>query len=139
MLRDDICVMVCVALIWGTTNSLIKKSSEEYVTTQSNNKKKSNFEVYDWLMNPIYFISVAVNLSGSFLFFYNLADTSIYVIKKSLFDLLFLEISVAGPVVNCLTLVVTAVSGIVINKDKFTVKTAFGMFLVLIGIGFTVI
>lgn len=47
MLRDEICVMACVALIWGTTNSLVKNSSKEYVTGQSNNKKKANFEIYD--------------------------------------------------------------------------------------------
>lgn len=50
-----------------------------------------------------------------------------------------LEISIAGPLVNCLTLVVTTASGILINKDKLTAKTTIGMSLVFIGIGFTVL
>lgn len=56
MLRDDICFMACVALIWATTNSLIKKSSKEYVTAGSNKKYISNLEVYDWLINPLYIL-----------------------------------------------------------------------------------
>lgn len=73
MITDDIFILVCVALIWGTTNSLIKKSS---ANKYFSNKNSSKFEIYDWLSNPLYVLSVVVNLSGSLLFFYKLAASS---------------------------------------------------------------
>ena len=138
MFKEDASILVCVALIWGTTNSLIKKSSKlNSATKLSNNNKGSKFEIYYWLGNPLYILSVAANLLGSLLFFYKLTNSSTCFINY-IANFIFLEISIAGPLVNCLTLVITTASGILINKDKFTFKSAIGILLVLIGIGFAV-
>lgn len=80
MSKGNIFSLFCVALIWGITNSLIKKSCNKQFALHSKNKNISRFEILNWIMNPLYTISVAFNLLGSLLFFYQLSDSSIYML-----------------------------------------------------------
>ena len=68
--------LILVAFIWGITNSLISKASKKKKSTKEKNNKKESFGALDWITNPLYIVSVAINLLGSLLFFYILSSTS---------------------------------------------------------------
>lgn len=59
-----------VALLWGLTNPLISRAARQRATSTN----KAGPEVASWLANPLYIGSVAVNLTGSLVFFHLLRD-----------------------------------------------------------------
>lgn len=123
---------VLVAFIWGITNTLISKASKQKPISKAKINKPLKPEFLNWITNPLYVISVLFNLLGSLLFFYKLANSSKL---KVLFSLILhlLEISIAGPLVNSLTLAITALSGNIINKEKLSLNSLLGVILVIFG------
>lgn len=70
--------LVLVALIWGITNNFISKASKQKYISNGKNKNIATNGILNWITNPVYVISVAINLLGSLLFFYKLANSGNY-------------------------------------------------------------
>lgn len=68
--------LILVALIWGITNALICKASKQKKSSKEKNNKIINPGIFNWITNPLYIVSVAINLLGSLLFFYKLSNSS---------------------------------------------------------------
>ena len=119
---SELASLFLVALIWGTTNSLISKSSS-----------KKNNKFLEILFDPMYIVPVIINLIGSLIFFYKLGNASNKITWFVSFDNIFLELSTAGPLTNSLTLAFTAVSGFFFNGDRFSPKSIAGIIMVIFG------
>ena len=78
--------LVLVAFIWGITNALISKASKQKFPLKDKNNKLTTPGFLNWMINPLYVVSLAVNLSGSLLFFYKLANSS----KGNLFQIFYI-------------------------------------------------
>lgn len=126
----SIASLVLVAFIWGITNALIGKASKQKLPSMDKNNKLTTPGFLNWITNPLYVVSLVVNLSGSLLFFYKLANSSKAIYFKCF---PFLGISISGPLVNSMTLAITAISGNVINKEKVTFSLILGVILVIFG------
>lgn len=68
--------LIIVAFIWGITNALISKASKQKKSSKEKNNKITNPGILNWITNPLYIGSVAINLLGSLLFFYKLSNSS---------------------------------------------------------------
>lgn len=68
--------LVLVAFIWGITNALIGKASKQKLPSKDKTNKLTTPGFLNWVNNPLYVVSLVVNLSGSLLFFYKLANSS---------------------------------------------------------------
>jgi hypothetical protein len=78
---------VLVSFIWGITNALISKALKQKLSSKDKNNKITNPGILNWITNnPLYYVSVAINLLGSLLFFYKLANSS----KNSLFQTIYI-------------------------------------------------
>ncbi|XP_076231705.1 transmembrane protein 234 homolog isoform X2 [Calliopsis andreniformis] len=100
--------LLFVSLLWGVTNPFIKKGSQGLENVKSSSKYGQFFKEIKFLITTLeYIIPFIVNQCGSVLYFLTLSDT---------------DISLATPVTNSLTFVVTAIT-----------DTYIGMTLVLIG------
>ena len=108
---SELASLFLVALIWGTTNSLISKSSS-----------KKNNKFLEILFDPMYIVPVIINLIGSLIFFYKLGNASNKITWFVSFDNIFLELSTAGPLTNSLTLAFTAVSGFFFQWGQILTK-----------------
>ena len=78
--------LVLVAFIWGITNALISKASKQKLTSKDKNNKLTTPGFLNWMINPLYVVSLAVNLLGSLLFFYKLANSR----KGNLFQIFYI-------------------------------------------------
>ncbi len=111
-----------VAIIWGSTNPLLKKGSVgvETVDTSRNNKIKKALLQLKWLLlTPSFTLPFLLNQCGSVLYYIVVANS---------------DISLAVPVINSLTLVVTALAGRVMGEAALSIQTYLGMVLVVTGV-----
>ena len=126
---------VCLAaLLWGVTNPLLKRYTAGFeVADQHQQDKKKGAaaantgggggvlrDVMFLLQRPKYVVTQAVNLSGTVVFFYSLADT---------------EISIAAIVANALTLAITCVVSALIGDSVLSRRGVLGIVLVIVGLG----
>jgi drug/metabolite transporter (DMT)-like permease len=84
-----------VAILWGTTNALMKKGAEgiERCSSPSNSSIRNFFQEIKFLAkNWKYLCSYGVNQIGSLIYYYSLG---------------FCDLSIAGPLTNTMTFVVT--------------------------------
>lgn len=116
---------IIVAVIWGGTNPLMKKGSAGIekapadVTSANKTQKEESFihrslvELKFLIFNWKYTLPFLVNQSGSILYYWTLSSATL---------------SVAVPLTNALTLIVTVLVGKVLGERS-------GGFLLYIGIG----
>eukprot|EP00160_Parvularia_atlantis_P004526 Unigene13835_Nuclearia_a/m.41809 Unigene13835_Nuclearia_a/g.41809 ORF Unigene13835_Nuclearia_a/g.41809 Unigene13835_Nuclearia_a/m.41809 type:complete len:110 (+) Unigene13835_Nuclearia_a:63-392(+) len=99
--------LVAVALLWGATNPFIARAS------------KGGAPGLHLLLDWRYVLPLALNLSGSVVFYYTLAHA---------------DVSVVAPVANSLTFVCTALTGRLLGEDMGSIETWLGMALVVVGV-----
>lgn len=88
-------LLFVVALLWGTTNALMKKGAEgiERCSTPSTSWIRNLWEEIKFLVkNWKYLLSYGVNQLGSLIYYYALG---------------YCDLSIAGPLTNTMTFVVT--------------------------------
>ena len=109
-----------VALVWGCTNPLLKRGSVdiEKITVQ-NKLKRALLQLKLLLLTPSFTVPFLVNQSGSVFYYLAVANSNI---------------SVAVPVINSLTLVVTTLTGRLMGEQALPVKSYIGMALVVTGV-----
>ncbi|XP_071050204.1 transmembrane protein 234 homolog isoform X1 [Onthophagus taurus] len=111
--------LILVALLWGATNPLIKRGSKDIVKIKESSKIKQFILELKYLFTNIhYIVPMALNQLGSILYFFTLQNA---------------EISMAVPVTNSLSFVVTAITGVILGENKPKKETIVGMLLILIG------
>lgn len=117
----DVIYIIIVSTLWGGTNPFIRQAS----TCLKDVKHKSNFitEIVHLFKNWKYTLPFLLNQSGSV--FYNI------LVAK-------LDLSVAVPVVNSLTFLITILVGMLLN-EPITKKKVFGSLLVISGVSLCVI
>lgn len=116
---ESVLYLTCVALLWGATNPFIKRGAVGLENVKSSSRLKQFFKELAFLLsNPKYTIPFLINQSGSVLYFLTLSTT---------------DISLALPVTNSLTFVITAVTGWILGEEKIHRNTYMGMALILAG------
>ncbi|KAG6802279.1 transmembrane protein [Apis mellifera caucasica] len=116
---DSIIFLIAVAFIWGITNPFIKKGAKGLENVKSFSKFGQFYEEFAFLITNLkYLVPFIINQSGSILYFLTLNKT---------------DISLAIPVTNSLTFMVTAMTGSILGEEKIHKNTYIGMILILIG------
>ena len=109
-----------VALIWGCTNPLLKRGSVGIETIDNSSKLQKALLQIKWLiLNPSFTIPFLMNQSGSVLYYLTIASS---------------DISIAVPVINSLTLVVTTIMGTLMGEKVLSVKSYLGIVCVVSGV-----
>ncbi|XP_033634636.1 transmembrane protein 234-like [Asterias rubens] len=112
--------LIVVALLWGSTNPLMRKGGKGIEDVKRESKLAQFFaEVKFLLLNWKYILPFLVNQSGSVLFYITLASA---------------ELSVAVPLTNALTFLFTTLMGRILGEDIGGKETYFGMLLVVAGV-----
>ncbi|XP_006612816.2 LOW QUALITY PROTEIN: transmembrane protein 234 homolog [Apis dorsata] len=113
-------IFLIVPFIWGIiTNPFIKKGAKGLENVKSSSKFGQFFEEFAFLITNLkYLVPFIINQSGSILYFLTLSKT---------------DISLAIPVTNSLTFMVTAITGLILGEEKIHKNTYIGMILILIG------
>jgi len=113
-------LLVVVALLWGTTNPLMKRGGQGIENTRATNRLSQLFMELKFLaLKWSYTVPFLINQSGSILYHYILAST---------------ELSLAVPVANWLTLLFTLITGHLLGEHIQNKTTFIGIFLVVCGI-----
>mmetsp|Transcript_13123 Transcript_13123/g.34324 ORF Transcript_13123/g.34324 Transcript_13123/m.34324 type:complete len:136 (-) Transcript_13123:222-629(-) len=117
----DFLYLIIVALFWGSTNPLLKKGSKGVAKTKSKGSIISIAidELRFLLLNWKFLGAFALNQAGSLLYYYLLGSS---------------ELRIAVPVVNALTIVVTAISGAIMG-EKINNITDMVLGCILVGAG----
>jgi multidrug transporter EmrE-like cation transporter len=114
--------MIATALTWGITNPFIKRASTLSLSQPTNKPKTFFSNLYNLLTSWRYILVQLINWSGSVLFLFALGKT---------------DITIAVPVTNSLTFVVTELTDTwILKAQERKNKTGLyvGIALVLIGI-----
>lgn len=120
VLMAHVGLLVVVALLWGTTNPLMKKGGRGIEQTRAGNRLSQLFmEIKFLAFKWSYTIPFLINQCGSILYHYVLSTT---------------ELSLAVPVANWLTLLVTILTGHLLGERIKDTRTYIGIFLVVCGI-----
>lgn len=131
MLFTEALYCVVVALLWGCTNPLMKQGSAgvETVSTSSTSStstpnlfRRTISELLYLVSNWRYTVPFLINQSGSVLYYWALSSTTL---------------SVAVPLTNSLTLVITVLVGKLLGEKSQGSLLYLGIILVFIGIGIT--
>ncbi len=124
VLRDAVWFFL-VALVWGCTNPLLKKGSQGIEEVHGRNRLTQVLAELQFLaLNWRYAVPFLVNQSGSLLYYLTLAEA---------------DISLAVPITNSLTFIVTTLAGRWLGEEPPPAKTYCGMALVLCGVSLCVI
>lgn len=119
MTLDSIVYLAFVALLWGVTNPFIKKGSKGLENVKASSKFGQFFKELAFLVTQLkYIIPFIINQLGSVLYFLTLGNA---------------DISLAVPVTNSLTFVITAITGWFLGEEKIHRNMYIGMVLILIG------
>ena len=110
-----------VALIWGSTNPLLKKGSVgmENVGTTSSKIKSALLQLKWLLLTPSFTFPFLLNQSGSVVYYVVVANS---------------DISVAVPVINSLALLFTTLAGRIIGESALSKKSYLGMAMIVAGV-----
>ncbi|KAI9017755.1 hypothetical protein BC832DRAFT_545609 [Gaertneriomyces semiglobifer] len=120
----SILALVFVALFWGVTNPFIKYGSKglEDVTDQYKDMPwyKRQLASTWWLATRWqYVVPLALNLSGSVLYYKTLGDS---------------DLSVVVPITNSLTLAITLIVGALLGENVGSTSTILGVCMVFAGV-----
>ncbi|XP_043583774.1 transmembrane protein 234 homolog [Bombus pyrosoma] len=116
---DSIIFLILVAFLWGVTNPFIKKGAKGLENVKSSSKFFKFFKELAFLITNLkYIIPFIINQCGSVLYFLTLNKV---------------DISLAIPVTNSLTFVITAITGWILGEEKIHKNTYMGMILILVG------
>ncbi|KAI8147087.1 hypothetical protein BJV82DRAFT_376105 [Fennellomyces sp. T-0311] len=114
---------ILVALCWGSTNPFIKAGtagldqvSQKY---PQGGIKKWFAELIYLLTRWQYILPLALNLSGSVVYYYTLGKS---------------EMSLAVPITNSLTFIFSLLTGLLLGEELGGADTWLGMFLVIAGV-----
>ncbi|CAO3609690.1 unnamed protein product [Cunninghamella blakesleeana] len=114
---------ILVAICWGSTNPLIKSGSAgvENISKQypQGGLKKWLAELKYLLTRWQYVLPLALNLSGSVVYYYTLGKS---------------EMSLAVPITNSLTFVFSLLTGLLLGEKLGGRDTWVGMALIIIGV-----
>lgn len=111
---------LCVAMLWGCTNPFLKRGSEGVNSIQASNKFVRVVYQLKWLaLNFQFTVPFLINQAGSVLYFITVAQS---------------DISLAVPIINSLTLAITAIVGMLLGEKIQSTKSYFGMFCIIIGV-----
>ncbi|XP_017881794.2 transmembrane protein 234 homolog, partial [Ceratina calcarata] len=118
-ITESVFYLILVALLWGATNPFIKRGAKGLENVKSSSKLGQFFKELAFLISNLkYTIPFLINQSGSLLYFLTLSTT---------------DISLAVPVTNSLTFIITAVTGWILGEEKIHRNTYMGMALILAG------
>lgn len=111
---------IVVALIWGFTNPFLKRGSKDISRIETSNKLLKIWQQLKWLATNLPFVvPFLINQSGSILYYVTVARS---------------DISLAVPVINSLTLLITTIIGILIGEKIQSPKCYLGMCMVVGGV-----
>ncbi|XP_072045226.1 transmembrane protein 234-like [Amphiura filiformis] len=112
--------LVIVAILWGATNPLMKKGGAGIENIHKDSTVKQFLAELQFLIcNWKYLVPFVINQSGSIVFYLTLASA---------------ELSLAVPITNSLTFLVTTVTGYLMGENIGGKETILGMCLVLAGV-----
>ncbi|KAJ1967853.1 hypothetical protein IWQ62_001592 [Dispira parvispora] len=116
---------ILVALCWGFTNPFIKRGTVglENVPRYDRWWKQTLAETWFLLTRWQYIVPLAINLSGSMVYYYTLGKS---------------DLSLAVPITNSLTFVFTAFAGYLLGECNYSRNTWLGMALVVLGVAICV-
>lgn len=120
----DVCFQslsfVSVALVWGITNPLLKKGSVGIEKIKRPGRLRQLLAELKFLaLRWQYLVPFLVNQTGSVLYYLTIGQA---------------DISLAVPITNSLTFLVTCVAGRLMGEKPLSVWTYCGLVLVLIGV-----
>ncbi|KAJ6828552.1 putative transmembrane protein 234-like protein [Iris pallida] len=118
----DVEKMIGVGLVWGTTNSLMRRGALLWdQKLQSSNGDRRHFlrRWADLALTWQYSVPFAANLSASAAFFYLLGES---------------PISLAVPVTNATTFAATAVSAVLLGEETKLGPAMLGTLLIVLGV-----
>ncbi|CAO3624951.1 unnamed protein product [Cunninghamella echinulata] len=114
---------ILVAICWGSTNNFIKSGSAglENISNQypQGGIKKWFAELKYLLTRWQYVLPLALNLSGSVVYYYTLGKS---------------EMSLAVPITNSLTFVFSLLTGLLLGEKLGGRDTWIGMVLIIVGV-----
>ncbi|CAH1371930.1 unnamed protein product [Tenebrio molitor] len=106
-------------MLWGGTNPLIKRNSKDITKIKADSWfKQFLLEIKYLLTNTKYLVPMALNQSGSVIYFLTLQSA---------------DLSLSVPVANSLTFVFTAISGWILGEQLPKRNTILGVILILAG------
>ncbi|KAJ1667749.1 hypothetical protein EV178_001217 [Coemansia sp. RSA 1646] len=115
---------VLTALCWGFTNPFIKRGSEGIEKIKKGSWIAQTFaETWFLFTNWKYVVPLAINLSGSAVYYYTLSSA---------------DITIAVPITNSLTLIFTILAGVLVGEKPPTKKEMFGMSCIVLGVALCV-
>ncbi|KAL2098939.1 hypothetical protein ACEWY4_005419 [Coilia grayii] len=116
----EVCCLLVVAVLWGATNPFLKKGTEGIERVKKGNVILQFLaEVKFLFLNFKYLIPFLLNQGGSVVYYFTLAST---------------ELSLAVPVVNSLTFLITLLTGRLLGEDFGGKRAVFGMLLTMLGV-----
>ncbi|KAG7204562.1 hypothetical protein KM043_004985 [Ampulex compressa] len=117
---DSVISLIVVAVLWGATNPFLKKGAKGLENVKATTAYGQFFKETAFLVTNLkYIVPFLVNQAGSVLYFLTLPNA---------------DISLAIPVTNSLTFMVTAMIGWILGEEKTHKNTYIGMLFVLSGI-----
>jgi drug/metabolite transporter (DMT)-like permease len=120
----DVLGFLLVSLCWGFTNPFIKRGSQGVeLIAEKHPKYTQLYEIWYLATRWQYVLPLLINLSGSSVFYYLLGDA---------------ELSLAVPITNALTFVMTFLAGSLLG-EKLTRKDVIGISCILLGVVICVI
>ncbi|KAJ1955855.1 hypothetical protein EC988_001653 [Linderina pennispora] len=115
---------ILTALCWGFTNPFIKRGSAGVENIKRDSWLKQTLaETWFLFTNWKYVVPLAINLSGSAVYYYTLSSA---------------EITIAVPITNSLALIFTILAGVLIGEKLPTPKEMFGMACIVLGVALCV-
>lgn len=113
-----------VSLLWGSTNPLIRQGSKGIEDIHRPSRIGQFFaEVFFLVSNWRYLIPFLLNQCGSVVYYLTLASA---------------DLSVAVPITNSLTMIITTLTGKLLGEDNINAGTFLGMMLVVSGVSICV-
>ncbi|PSN51076.1 Transmembrane protein 234 [Blattella germanica] len=120
MITENVLSLVAVGVLWGATNPLIKRGSAGVEKVKASDPKLQWFYELQFLaLRWQYIIPFILNQCGSVLYYFALGSS---------------DLTLAVPVANSLTFVVTALCGWILGEEPPTKNTCIGILLVMTGI-----
>ncbi|ORX91449.1 transmembrane protein [Basidiobolus meristosporus CBS 931.73] len=108
-----------VAMCWGFTNPFIKRGSEGLEKLRKDSFIKQTLaEIWFLITRWQYVLPLAINLSGSVVYYYTLGKA---------------DLSLAVPITNSLTFIFTTFAGYLLG-EKVSRRDCLGMALVVVGV-----
>ncbi|KAI9469215.1 hypothetical protein BX667DRAFT_473305 [Coemansia mojavensis] len=115
---------ILTAICWGLTNPFIKRGSEGIEKIKKDTWLAQTLaEAWFLFTSWKYILPLAINLSGSAVYYYTLSSA---------------DITIAVPITNSLALVFTVLGGTLIGEKRPTRKEIIGMLCIVLGVGLCV-